>query len=171
VDTTVPGVQGHPTPVVSHVHADVGEGVVDRGVAVPAVGGHGAGCATGPVFHPLDRGGQLWCVRRVSDLHVVIKDDAVVVVDDLALVTKLDRSTTPSPTSACTASSFPAKGNPAWPDNNWNDAEPSVEPSNGERNARVGSVPSNADTAGTAPAWTASKEPKPGPDKGSSPTT
>ena len=68
-------------------------------------------------------------------------------------------------------SSFPAKGNPAWPDNSWNDAEPSVEPSNGERDAKVGSVPSNADTAGTAPAWTASKEPKPGPDKGSSPTT
>jgi len=32
----------------------------------------------------------LWCVRRVYDLHVVIKDDAVVVVDDLALVTELD---------------------------------------------------------------------------------
>ena len=30
---------------------------------------------------------------------------------------------------------------------------------------------SNADTAGTAPAWTASKERKPGADKGSSPTT
>jgi hypothetical protein len=33
----------------------------------------------------------LWCVSRVCDLHVVIEDDAVVVVDDLALVTKLDR--------------------------------------------------------------------------------
>ena len=30
------------------VHADVGEGVVDRGFAVPAVGGHGAGEPTTP---------------------------------------------------------------------------------------------------------------------------
>ena len=66
---------------------------------------------------------------------------------------------------------IPAKGNPAWPDNSWNDAGPSAAPSNGEPDAKAGSAPSNADTAGTVPAWTASKERKPGPDKGSSPTT
>ena len=33
-------------------------------------------------------------------------------------------------------SSFPAKGDPAWPDNSWNDAGPSAAPSNGEPDAK-----------------------------------
>jgi IS5 family transposase len=37
--------------------------------------------------------------------------------------------TTPLPTWVFAPSSFPAKGNPAWPDNSWNDAGPSAEPS------------------------------------------
>jgi alpha/beta hydrolase fold len=45
-------------------------------------------------------------------------------------------------------------------------AEHSAEPSSGEPDAKAGSAPSNADTGGTAPAWTASKERKPGPGKG-----
>jgi hypothetical protein len=80
-------------------------------------------------------------------------------------------STTPWPTWVFAPSSFPAKGNPAWPDNSWNDAEPSAEPSNGEPDANAASAPSNAHTAGTAPAWTASRERKPGPDEGYTPTT
>ena len=48
------------------------------------------GCATGPGFDPVDRGRQLWCIGGVSGLHVVIDHDAVVVVDDLPLVTELD---------------------------------------------------------------------------------
>jgi hypothetical protein len=77
-------------------NTQVGEGVVDGSFAVPAVGGHGAWCATGPVFHPLDCGSQLWCVRGVSGLHIVIENDAVVVVDDLPFVTELGRFPQPA---------------------------------------------------------------------------
>jgi transposase, IS5 family len=66
---------------------------------------------------------------------------------------------------------IPRKGAPVPPASTSRSAERSAELSNGEPDAKAGSAPSNADTAGTAPAWTASKEPKPGPDKGSSPTT
>ena len=49
-----------------------------------------SGCTTGAGFDPLDRRGQLWCVGGVSGMHLVIHDDAVVVVDDLPLVTELE---------------------------------------------------------------------------------
>src|SRR6267154_1690265 len=65
-----------------HDSADtqVGEVVFDGGFAVPAVSGHRRGRATGPGSDPLDRRGQLWCVGGVSDMQLVIHDDAVVVV-------------------------------------------------------------------------------------------
>ena len=44
-------------------------------------------------------------------------------------------------------------------------AEPSAEPSSGEPDAKAASAPSNTHTAGTAPAWTASRERKPGPGR------
>lgn len=66
---------------------------------------------------------------------------------------------------------IPHEGNPARPDNSWNDAEPSAEPSNGEPDAKAASAPCNAHTAGTAPACTVSRERKAGPDKGYTPTT
>jgi hypothetical protein len=77
-------------------NTQVGEGVADGSFAVPAVGVHGARCATSPVFHPLDCGSQLWCVRGVSVLHIVIENDAVVVVDDLPFVTELGRFPQPA---------------------------------------------------------------------------
>jgi hypothetical protein len=77
-------------------NTQVGEGVVDGSVAVPAVGGHVARCATGPVFHPLDCWNQLWCVSGVSRLHIVFENDPVVVVDALPFVTELDRFPQPA---------------------------------------------------------------------------
>ncbi len=55
-----------------------------------------ARCATGPVFHPLDCGSQLFCVSGASGLHIVIENDAVVVVDDLPFVTELDPFSQPA---------------------------------------------------------------------------
>jgi transposase, IS5 family len=66
---------------------------------------------------------------------------------------------------------IPARAGPVPPATTSRNGGHSAEPSNGEPDAKAASAPSNADTAGTAPAWTASKEPQPGPDKGSSPTT
>ena len=77
-------------------NTEAGEGVVDGSLAVPTVSGHGAGCATGPGVHPLDCGSQLWCVSGVSGLHIVIDNDAVVVVDDLPFITELDRFPQPA---------------------------------------------------------------------------
>ena len=74
----------------------VGYGLVDRGFAVPAVGGHGPRCPPGPGLDPLDGGRQLRGIRRVPGLHVVVQDDAVVVVDNLPLVTELDRFAEPA---------------------------------------------------------------------------
>ena len=81
-----------------HDSADtqVGEVVFDGGFAVPAVSGHRPGRATGPGSDPLDRRGQLWCVGGVSDMQLVIHDDAVVVVDNLALVAEFDGFTQPA---------------------------------------------------------------------------
>ena len=49
----------------------VGYGLVDPGLAVPAVGGHGPGCPPGPGLDPLDGGRQLWGIRRVPGLPIV----------------------------------------------------------------------------------------------------
>src|SRR5664279_1939318 len=66
-------------------------GLIDGGVAIPLVRGDGAGCPPGPGRDRLHGWGQLWCIRRVPGLHVVVQDDAVVVVDSLPLVPELDR--------------------------------------------------------------------------------
>ena len=60
-------------------------GLIDGGVAVPLVVGDGAGCPPGPGRDRLHGWGQLWCIRRVPGLHVVVQDEAVVVVDSLPL--------------------------------------------------------------------------------------
>jgi hypothetical protein len=70
--------------------AEASQCLFDSGLAVSAISGHGAGCLTGPVFDPLDRRSQLWCIGRVSGVYIVIEDDTVVVVDDLRLVAELD---------------------------------------------------------------------------------
>src|SRR5258705_6452564 len=69
---------------------ELGQCLVGGRFAVTTVSGHGPWCTTGPGFDSLDRRGQLWCVGGVSGMHLVIHDDAVVVVDDLALGTELD---------------------------------------------------------------------------------
>jgi hypothetical protein len=84
------------------------------------------------------------------------------------------RSRLPPP--ACTRwvsapSLSPAKANPARPDKPRNTDQCSGERSNGEPEAKAGSAPSNADTAGTAPASTAPRAPGSGPDTASWPTT
>ena len=38
----------------------------------------------------------MWCVSGVSGLHIVIENDAVVVIDDLPFVTELDRFPQPA---------------------------------------------------------------------------
>jgi len=73
-------------------HAEVVQFVFDLGFAVAAVSGRSARGAAGAALYPLDRRGQLRRVGRVPDLDVVVEDDAVFVVDDLCLVTELDRS-------------------------------------------------------------------------------
>src|SRR5690606_13110301 len=64
---------------------------LDAGFAVAAIGGHGARDFAGALLDPADRGGQLRRVGRVAFLDGVVQDDAVVVVDNLALVAELDR--------------------------------------------------------------------------------
>jgi len=67
------------------------EGVVDGLFAVAAVGGHGARFASGPFDHPLDGRFEPGGVGGVAGLHVVVEDDAVVVVADLGFGAELDR--------------------------------------------------------------------------------
>ena len=76
--------------------AEVDQLAVDLGFAVAAVGGDGARCAFGPLCHPRYRRGKLRRVGRITLLHSVIQDDAVVVVDDLGVVSELDRPSEPS---------------------------------------------------------------------------
>jgi hypothetical protein len=49
-----------------------------------------------PGLSPVGLRSQLWCVSGVSGLHIVIENDAVVVVDDLPVVTELDRFPQPA---------------------------------------------------------------------------
>jgi hypothetical protein len=64
-----------------------------------------------------------------------------------------------------------ARANPARPARPPNAGPRSGGPSSGEPAAKAGSAPSNGAMHGTAPAWTAPKEPGPGLDTGSWPTT
>jgi Transposase DDE domain len=64
-----------------------------------------------------------------------------------------------------------ARAGPARPARPPNAGPRSAEPSSGEPAAKAASAPSNGNRDGTAPAWTAPKEPRPGPDTGSWPTT
>ena len=69
------------------------ERVVDGGFAVAAVGGDCTRGATEPGFDAFDGGGQQRRVGRVADVHAVVHDDAVAVVDDLGDVAELDGPT------------------------------------------------------------------------------
>src|SRR5262249_22658331 len=72
------------------------EVMFDRGQAVTTISGHRPWWASGAAGDAFDRGCQLWCVGRVSDLDGVIEDDAVGVVGDLGFVAELHRLTQPS---------------------------------------------------------------------------
>ena len=67
---------------------ELGQCLVGGRFAVTTVSGHGLWCTTGAGFDSLDRRGQLWCIGGVSGMHLVIHDDAVVVVA-FALVANL----------------------------------------------------------------------------------
>ena len=59
--------------------------MVNRCVAVVAIGSNRAWWAPGAADDPLDGSSQLCRVGLVSDLDAVVEDDPVDVVDDLAL--------------------------------------------------------------------------------------
>ena len=69
---------------------------VHRRVPVAAISGYGRGRTAGTLCDTCDRGRQLRCIRRVTDLDGVVEDDSVSVVDDLGLVAKLHRFTEPT---------------------------------------------------------------------------
>ena len=77
-------------------HAELVQVVLDRGLAVAAVGGHGARAPPGAPDDPTDGRGELGRVGRVAAFDGVVEHDPVVVVDDLALVAELDRPTEPA---------------------------------------------------------------------------
>ncbi len=73
--------------------------------------------------------------------------------------------------SACAASPFPARANPAPPAANSSIDEPSATRSNGAPDPKDASTTSNAATDGTAPNSPPSPAPEPGADTACSPTT
>jgi hypothetical protein len=72
-------------------HAEVVQRIVDALLTVATIGSGGPGLAAGALDDPLDGRCELRRVGRVALLQVVVQDDAVLVVDDLRLVTELDR--------------------------------------------------------------------------------
>src|SRR4029450_8599913 len=70
--------------------------ILDAGLAVAAVGGHRLRLSSGAADDPFDSGFQPRSIGRVARLHVVVEDDAVVVVDQLGLVAELDRFPEPA---------------------------------------------------------------------------
>ena len=90
-------------------------------------------------------------------------------VPPTAATARKPSKTTCAPSGSATSSSR-ARANPARPARRPNAGPRSGGPSSGGPAAKAGSAPSNANTGGTAPAWTAPKEPGPGLDTGSWPT-
>src|SRR4051794_31941259 len=76
--------------------SEVVQVVLDAGLAVAAVGGHGARAAAGAGDHPRHSGCQLRGVGRIALIEGVVQDHAVVVVEHLALVAELDRPPEPA---------------------------------------------------------------------------
>jgi hypothetical protein len=70
--------------------------IVDAGLAVAAVGGHRSRLPSGAADDAFDSGFQPRSIDRVARLHVVVEDDAVIVVDQLSLVAELDRFPEPA---------------------------------------------------------------------------
>ncbi len=69
------------------------ERVVDGRFAVAAVGGDCTRGATETSLDALDGGSEQRRVGRVADVHAVVHDNAVAVVDDLGEVAELDGAT------------------------------------------------------------------------------
>jgi len=78
------------------VDAEVGELLVNLGLAVAAVGGDGARRAPGALLDSLHSRGQLRCVGGVALLDAVVEHDPVVIVDDLGFVAEFDRPAQPA---------------------------------------------------------------------------
>jgi len=82
--------------------AEVGQRLLDAGLAVAAVGGHRLGGAAEQPRDPADRRRQQRGVCRVALVHVVIQHDPVHVVHDLRLVAELDRLAESGPLAEAT---------------------------------------------------------------------
>ena len=76
--------------------AEIVQVAVDAGLAVAAVGGHRSRLSSGAADDAFHSGFQPRSIGRVARLHVVVEDDAVVVVDQLSLVAELDRFPEPA---------------------------------------------------------------------------
>ena len=77
--------------------ADLGDAKVtelgfDGRFSIAAIGGHRARCSTSERLEPFDRWDELWGISGVADLNHPVHDDAIGVVENLSLVTELDRS-------------------------------------------------------------------------------
>ena len=72
-------------------HAELVQVAFHRCLTVAAVGGDRAWWTSGAAGDPFDRRRQLWCVRRISDLNVVVEDDPVGVVGELGFIAELHR--------------------------------------------------------------------------------
>jgi hypothetical protein len=71
--------------------AEVVQGVVDVLLAVAGVGGDDPRRSTGASVDAFDGRRETWGVDRVAVLDIVVEHDAVLVVDQLRLITELDR--------------------------------------------------------------------------------
>jgi hypothetical protein len=72
-------------------HAEVGQLLVDTGLAVATVSGHRPWHVPGAGDDPPDGGGQQRGVGWVADHDLMFEHDPVGVVEDLGLVAELDR--------------------------------------------------------------------------------
>ena len=76
--------------------AERGEAGVDLGLGVAAIRRHGRGRSAAERLDSLDGRGQQWRIGNGTDVHAVVEDDAVDVVDHLSFVTELDRLAEPA---------------------------------------------------------------------------
>jgi len=89
-DLLASGARSTPTRDRYTSRTDRGEGAVDGRFAVTAVRRDGARGAPEPGFDAGDGGREEGRVGRVADVHAVVDDDAVAVVEDLGEVAELD---------------------------------------------------------------------------------
>src|SRR5829696_6790921 len=87
---------GLPLRGMTTFRTEIVQVILDAGLAVAAVGGHRSRLPAGAADDAFDSGFQPRSIDRVARLHVVVEDDAVIVVDQLSLVAELDRFPEPA---------------------------------------------------------------------------